>query len=765
VRQALWREVFAERTEPLVISEVPREPTGWRRLLWWEDILTLVLLGAAMLAVVVAIDQARWVDDMPSLYPLTFSALGVGALLARLRLPEALLHILALPIGAGCALLTILSNLPGSFPEGRYWELHHRMADWFYAAFNSGISNDELPFIVLVVPVLWLSAYLSAWAIFRWQNAWMAVIPGGAALLANMSLLPGSFSLAFVVYVVIAALIVTRIHFLERAKAWRAEQTPYPPMLSLSVLHATFWIALLLLIVAWVMPAAGETDRLETAWEGATDPVEDRLATISRLFVGVNSQQSNRVHDFEDILPFLGSLDLPDTEALQVLAEAGLAQPQYLRAQSYEIYTSEGWRRAEPDVALLRDDELTNVDEDLLARLAVSISIRTSGGAGDSILTVGQPLAADRNARIEFLGDSRAVSRLRSPSVRREGEQYRSTGSVSIATENELRNAGRDYPAWVTDLYLELPDDVPARVGELALRVAQSAPLDTPYDEAAAIERHLREEYPYNLNIPDTPRGRDTVDYFLFDLRRGYFDYHASAMVVMLRTLGIPARLAVGYEIAGDAVDQEGRLSITEAQAFAWPEVYFPSYGWVEFNPTPNHRPITRSGGEEAPEPVVQPPDEIDPLDGFGGFPEGNRDGRSGEPGSAAEPSASNRTAWLIVGLAAGAVTIVVVGGAGGHYLWARGLSTLAGPARLWGQTVRLASWGGLPPAAGETAREYARTISNALGGRPEAAFLAEAYTRQRYGGEQLDSQTDSRLEAAWRSLRGRLLLRLLRRR
>ena len=72
------------------------------------------------------------------------------------------------------------------------------------------------------------------------------------------------------------------------------------------------------------------------------------------------------------------------------------------------------------------------------------------------------------------------------------------------------------------------------------------------YDKAAAIESYLR-TFPIDYNVPKTPPGRDSVDYFLFDAQRGYFDYHASAMAVMLRTLGIPARVATGYVDRPDA--------------------------------------------------------------------------------------------------------------------------------------------------------------------------------------------------------------------
>src|SRR5207249_4418734 len=102
-----------------------------------------------------------------------------------------------------------------------------------------------------------------------------------------------------------------------------------------------------------------------------------------------------------------------------------------------------------------------------------------------------------------------------------------------------LRAAGTSYPSWVTQSYLQLPRRVPARVRDKARVIA--AGTDDPYGAASAIEAYLR-TFPIDYSVSAAPNGQDPVDYFLFDAQRGYFDYHASAMTVMLRTLGIPAR-------------------------------------------------------------------------------------------------------------------------------------------------------------------------------------------------------------------------------
>lgn len=131
--------------------------------------------------------------------------------------------------------------------------------------------------------------------------------------------------------------------------------------------------------------------------------------------------------------------------------------------------------------------------------------------------------------------------------------------------------------------YLQYPDNLPVRVKELALNITKDKKTD--YDKVKSVEQYLRNTYKYNLDVPQTPSGRDFVDYFLFDLKQGYCTYFATSMVIMLRTIGIPARYVVGFKmpsppIFGDSYD------IKASYAHAWVEVYFQKSGWITFEPT-----------------------------------------------------------------------------------------------------------------------------------------------------------------------------------
>lgn len=130
--------------------------------------------------------------------------------------------------------------------------------------------------------------------------------------------------------------------------------------------------------------------------------------------------------------------------------------------------------------------------------------------------------------------------------------------------------------------YLALPDGVETGVYALAGQITQDAQTD--FDRAAALCAYLRSAYPYTLaqNVP--PAGRDFVSWFLLDERQGYCTSFATAMAVMARMVGLPARYIEGYAAVPDS---DGVARVTQQQAHAWVEIYFSGFGWLPFDPTP----------------------------------------------------------------------------------------------------------------------------------------------------------------------------------
>lgn len=179
-------------------------------------------------------------------------------------------------------------------------------------------------------------------------------------------------------------------------------------------------------------------------------------------------------------------------------------------------------------------------------------------------------------------------------------ETYTVVSKVPVVEDAELRKVQADPSNRALDEYMYLPDTVPARVKDLAVDVTKSGL--TVYDKVKLLEQYLSTAFKYT-NTPDLSKGksRDFVDRFLFEIKEGYCDYYSTAMVVMTRSLGIPARWVKGYTAGVNAVQDEGGISpelfvqdpngageytVRNSDAHSWAEVYFAGYGWIPFEPT-----------------------------------------------------------------------------------------------------------------------------------------------------------------------------------
>jgi protein-glutamine gamma-glutamyltransferase len=191
-----------------------------------------------------------------------------------------------------------------------------------------------------------------------------------------------------------------------------------------------------------------------------------------------------------------------------------------------------------------------------------------------------------------------ALGALRTDSTLTEGSVYSVVSSRGAASPAELRGAGPEDVPEHLQRYLQFPDDLPARVRELARRI--TAGTDNQYDAVKAIEEHLRTNYRYTIDSPVPPPGADAVDYFLFEDNLGFCEQFASATAIMLRTLGYPARVVAGYT-TGTRNAFTGYYEVHGTDAHSWVEVWFPRLGWYEFDPTFDVPPARSDLGEILP--------------------------------------------------------------------------------------------------------------------------------------------------------------------
>ena len=337
---------------------------------------------------------------------------------------------------------------------------------------------------------------------------------------------------------------------------------------------------------------------------------------------------------------------------------------------------------------------------------------------------------------------------------------YGMVSFVSVATDDDLRGADPDYSGFIKDHYLQLPPSLPERVLDLAKRVTAKA--ETPLDKAVAIQEILRGpnfEYSEDLRAPG--RDADGVDHFLFSTQKGYSDYFASSMAVMLRAVGVPARLAAGYAPGEYDADAEF-TAVKDSDSHVWVQVFFPKYGWIDFEPTPNwpvhqRRMFTVAVADSEREGVgafgldqeigefLDPNEDEDIVPESDEFVEFND---SWKPTSQAIPLA----------IALGSIAAVWLGV---RFVWSLGLSNATPVEKSYTKMNRLGALGGVRRQANQTPMEYAATLGNAIPAVASGAHtIALAFTHNRYGGEHSPGEDERRIEQTWRRVRSSLIAR-----
>jgi transglutaminase-like putative cysteine protease len=803
------------------------------RFLDWEDWLTFGLTLGAVLSVALSMENTDWSRDMPALGLVGVIALTFAVLLARSSLPALLAWPLALVAGAGVTFWQTLEMVgPGSL-ESKVDAIYFRFETWFHLAFTGGISNDSLPFNVMMVGLTWSGVFVFGWSVFRWHNAWLGLIPGGVALFLSLLFITDQLPFALFLYAVFGLTLVMRVNLTARMRQWRAEGVGYPPLISLSFLHFTMWAALCLVLAAWIAPV-GPFPTPGPA-NAAIDRLEGLAVQFVRLAGPLHVKKAAPIHDFTAILPFQGSIKLSDGELLSVkVRDPSVEGPIIFRGAVYDEYASGGWKAGPRREVDLPSAPITGQGPDDYGSrgriIPVAVTVEARSVVGSVLFASGQPLSADVPARAEVpegslrelaveadanpgaawpgsvvhvpydggasLSDDEVLALtppgwtglfvrrddagrvlgvgavpssqppdfpvVRPRETLREGDSYSALGFVSDVSPAELRAARPSYPNWILDSYLQLPS-MPARVSLLAWQVAGKEA--TNYDRVKAIETYLR-QFPVDYTIDDTPPGDDTVDYFLFEARRGYFDYHASAMVVMLRQIGIPARLAVGFILDKEGADDDSSPYVVQGHdAYAWVEVYFPDYGWVEFNPSPD-RPADLRITQGSNQPSL-PLDILERLNGLPGlgdsiFPAERGNGATAGESPTSGGSPAGLRLWPLAALGLAALAFAAMTGA--LLLWRRSVAGLPYPQQLWEKTVRVASWAGHPPRSGQTPNEFASSLADRLGGKSDLDLLAQAYNRSRFGRSDTSVGESHRLADAWARLRRRLAWEIIRR-
>ncbi len=179
---------------------------------------------------------------------------------------------------------------------------------------------------------------------------------------------------------------------------------------------------------------------------------------------------------------------------------------------------------------------------------------------------------------------------LRSPVQLVDGLTYTVVSEVPYRNRSILRTAPTLYSASIRKFYLSVPPEIATKVRQQTEEILAKSPkpITSPYEQALFLTQVLKQRYSLQEEVPFLADNEDLVEAFLFKQRGGYADHFSTVLTIMLRSIGIPARLAVGFA-PGDFNPFTGLYVVRNTDAYALTEVYFPKYGWFAFDPIPGH--------------------------------------------------------------------------------------------------------------------------------------------------------------------------------
>ncbi len=757
-----------------------------------EEGWTTVWLLAAMQAIAaMSVQAAGWTFEL-WIAPVA-SVIGVfaGLALAKSRFHGVIAALFALIYGVFTVGQLIISTFGGPYPY-RMLVLVIRLNNFIYYALNGGTSRDILPFTFFLGLIFWALAVLGAWSIFRQRSAWLAILPAGAALLVNAYFyVAGSLDLHLAAYLILALLLLARLSLVGHERQWRARRLMVPAEARPEFLRAGLLTALSIVGVAWALQwltPAIPAPQAVAAWNSVNGSFSTVRENFERLFNAVRNP-SYRADDFYgDSLSLGRSTSLTDREMFVADIVPVDAQAEgeeatrpaiprvYWRMLAYQTYNG-FWALSDQLEFRDVDDTRANALPLPLYRLRVDVAavITTTEGSNSRLYVLPQPKSVDRDTSWQVGvtpgGQVDPISVRALTMLEGSDRTYRVVSSISVADAPSLRASSREYPSWISATYLQLPDTVTARTRDLARQIVAEAGAINVYDQAQAITNWLRKNITYDLAIDAPPDGAEPVDHFLFETQRGYCNYYASAEVVLLRSLGIPARMSVGFT-QGKIDSKTGLYRVIERNAHAWPEVYFPEYGWVEFEPTASEPALNRP--ERDPEPPLGASVSPIPTPPFSPLNEDDLADPTTDAGSkpAIDVAALLTSTGQVLGIVL--LVVVVVGLVGVFALFRLGLiglDALGLPGRqlmrLFGQSVpgpiaqayleleRAGRWLEAPIPANATPRERAAAIGVRLpDAQEEARLIAAQYMTEQYS-RRPEQASGSVAQTAWKRIRG----------
>lgn len=755
------------------------------RLVPSEGWLPFLLLAVAVYCVVYSVTAAITISHGYILWLTTALGLLCGLVVSKSRyFPQAVMHIASCILGYWLALAltsllayhvslgVILANLRTVLTNGLAL---------------TGTPGGEMIFLFYLSFLCFFLGYFGSWLIYRAHLPWLVALVYISIMIVNLNYI-AKRDLSFLIIILVAALIplVARVHLANQLAQWRNEGL-YTDQAWLRNLTARFIrivtiFVLLILPFSWFLPVLSQPgagvvfwNNLDNAWANLSHGNLSSLTNPGSLF----SPYQPAANFFGDQLAITGNVNLPTGPVLSYTTGSA-ANGQYLEGFSFDHFDGHTWTSQlqsgsesyTPNSPL----PLDNFPSTNHTSLEVTVTIiQPPGGTKHFIFAPAQPEKFTVPVTIYTDANGNFISAWTQNAPLQQNEHYQVTAAISDVSPDSL--AGIPFPLsdpsiWGSDAdynvlrqyYLQVPKDISAEVQATAKAWTNGSA--NMYDAVAALQQHLSNPatFTYSVSNPPVPSNIDAVTWLLHT-RKGYCTYYATAMVMMARLLGIPTRVVNGF--SQGHYDSKQRAWIVDGNdAHSWVQVFFPGFGWANFDPTPGY--ALSSSGQPTAAPTVsptKPPVSSSPT----ASPQkqqtpGTQPTLTAQPGGTTptRPPIDNAgTSWFLVFSLLILFGSSIVLAASVIYYRRTSSSPRSAIASMYARLCRVSSLVGSPPARWQTPYEYTYALSKRF---PQASTtlrrLADLFVRERWAAPQHApaSNEAKELERLWPRLRNTIL-------
>jgi transglutaminase-like putative cysteine protease len=758
------------------------QPRRQLSLISIEGWFALLLLAVAVYSVVYAVTVAIAINHTPVLWIMTALGLLSGLVVSKIHVfPQAILHICACLVGYWLALF-LISTLAY---QVSMLELLSSLKAFIMSGLVLTKSQDsDMVFLFYLSFLCFFLGYFGAWLVYRAHLPWLVALVYVSIMLVDLNYI-SKRDLSFLMVILVGSLIllIARVQLASQLSQWQSDglytDQAWLRGISGRFLSIASLFVLLILPFSWILPVVTQPSAGVRFWNGLDNAtinlIHGHLPSLSNpsdLF----NPYSPPSNFFSDQLAITGSVNLPKGSVLAY--HSSDSRGHYLESFIYDNFDGHTWttqvanvsRFYNPNVQLPTDNP--DVPYDPLTT-AVTI-IQPPDGTKSFLFAPPQPLVF--NVPVTLITDTAGdlISSWTQNSPLSQNEQYEVRSGIlhaspsdfsSVLLPKDNRAAWSEIPDFRTiqEYYLQLPTNLSSEV--LATAQEWTAGAHNTYAAVSALQSHLSNtaDFTYSLTNDPVPSDVDAVTWLLHT-HKGFCTYYATAMVIMARLLDIPARMVNGFS-QGHYDAQQKAWVVDGNDAHSWVQIYFPNYGWVNFDPTPSFSVSSGAEPDPSPQPQVTPtpapgsPTVTVNQSTSGSQPTPATKHPAGSPASSPADSTSGGNLLIDFSLIILLCSFVVLGLVLARSRLSR--SSRSPTSLAYARLCRLASLVGSPPAVWQTPYEYVSVLSKRF---PQASSalhrLTDLFVRESWASPQQAPVPVEQREAErlWPSLRNAIL-------